>query len=507
MTVLSILIVGGGAAGWLTANHLAKRFSTENETRPEITLIDSAEIPSIGVGEGTVPAIRQSLRYLGISETDLIRNCDATFKQSVKFMGWNALSDKQYYHHVFDYPDVKSADHIHSWFAGGKQQGSFADWVSVQGRLCDAGLGPKLITQPEYAGLANYAYHFDAAKFSKLLMENAVEKYGVKHIKADVVAVEINESNGDIQKLVTKQHGAMIADLYIDCSGFSSLLLGQSLKVPFIDKSDVLFVDTALAYQTPYDESDAPISCSTLAVAKKAGWIWDIGLSERRGVGYVYSSSHMKDEEAELDFSRYLGKEHKEGAFRKIPMRVGYREKFWHKNCVAIGLSQGFVEPLEATGLLMFDATAKMLAELIPPSKEIYPCVAKQFNGILQQAWENVVDFIKLHYCISDRVDSDFWHDNKSLASIPDSLKERLESWEWRVPNAYDFPNKLGIFHWENYLYVLYGMNYKTKVHSGLRCRVDFGSVFSGRFEDMGKKLQSHRDLINQIKLNGLKTI
>ncbi len=155
----------------------------------------------------------------------------------------------------------------------------------------------------------------------------------------------------------------------------------------------------------------------------------------------------------------------------------------------------------------MFDATAKMLAELIPPSKEIYPSVANQFNGILRQAWDNVVDFIKLHYCISDRTDNDFWYDNRSSAGIPDSLKEKLDLWEWRVPNAYDFPNKLGIFHWENYLYVLYGMNYKTKVHGALQDKRDFGSVFSKRFEELGQKLMSHRELINQIKLNGLKTI
>ncbi len=134
MTVLSILIVGGGAAGWLAANHLAKRFSLPGAMRAEITLIDSNEIPAIGVGEGTVPAIRQSLRYLGISETDLIRYCDATFKQSVKFIDWNSSSEKNYYHHVFDYPDIKSTDEIYSWLAGVNQVSSFTDWVSVQGR-------------------------------------------------------------------------------------------------------------------------------------------------------------------------------------------------------------------------------------------------------------------------------------------------------------------------------------------------------------------------------------
>lgn len=506
MSVLSILIVGGGAAGWLTANHLAKRFSLPGAMKAEITLIDSNEIPPIGVGEGTVPAIRQSLRYLGISETDLIRHCDATFKQSVKFMGWNSPSGKDYYHHVFDYPDIKSTDEIYSWLAVANQEISFTDWVSVQGRLCDAGLGPKLITQPEYAGLANYAYHFDAAKFSKLLMENAIKKYGVKHIKADVSTVKL-KADGDIDLLITKQHGEVAADLYIDCSGFSSLLLGKAMEVPFVDKSHVLFVDTALAYQTPYDDVDAPISCSTLAVAKKSGWIWDIGLYGRRGVGYVYSSSHMKDSEAKTDFSRYLGLKEGDAVFRKIPMRVGYREKFWNKNCIAIGLSQGFVEPLEATGLLMFDATAKMLAEMIPYSKEAYPIAAKQFNSILRSAWDNVIDFIKMHYCISDRTDSDFWNDNRNANSVPDSLLERLETWKWRVPNSYDFSNKLGVFHWENYLYVLYGMGYQPKIHKTAQENLNGAKFMLDRSNDISGKLRLHRDLINQIRLHGLKNI
>lgn len=506
MTVSSIIIVGGGTAGWLCANHLGKRFSASTEFSPQITLIDSNEIPPIGVGEGTVPAIRQSLKYLGISETELIRDCDATFKQSVKFIGWNQQSTPNYYHHVFDFPELRSPDQIYSWLASARPETPFTDMVSIQGHLCDVGLGPKLITQPEYAGVANYAYHFDAAKFSQLLMKNATEKYAVKHLKADVEQVKITEM-GDIESLATKQLGQLRADLYIDCSGFSSLLLGKSLGVPFVDKSGVLFVDTALAYQIPYESAEAPIPCSTLATAKKAGWIWDIGLSSRRGAGYVYSSSHTTDSAAEQDFARYLGLQENDVNFRKIPMRVGYREKFWQKNCVAIGLSQGFVEPLEATGLLMFDATAKMLAELIPSSSSTFPVVAKQFNKIVRAAWDNVVDFIKLHYCISDRTDSDFWNDNRELRGVPDSLQEKLESWRWRTPNTYDFPNKLGIFHWENYLYVLYGMDFKTSSVHRESENPDLTGQCSRRFTELNLKLDKHRDLINKIKQYGLKKI
>jgi tryptophan 7-halogenase len=399
MQIRKVILVGGGTAGWLSACHLAKKLQSHKEEGVEVCLIESADIPSIGVGEGTVPAIRNSLEYFGISETEFVRECDATFKQSIKFIDWletpGATNAGHYYHHVFDYPDIAPLDLTAYWLLDHQKSLPFVDAVSIQGRLCDLDLGPKNMTHPEFQGLANYAYHLDAAKFAQVLTRHATQKLGVKHIRANLLSVELNEQ-GEISALHTDQ-GIFSADFYVDCTGFASLLLGDALQIPFISKNHQLFADHAVVAQVAYEQHDAPIPCSTLASAKEAGWIWDIGLFARRGTGYVYSSAHTSHARAEQVLRDYLN-DNQQLQLRRIPMKVGYREKFWHKNCVAIGLSQGFVEPLEATGLLVYDATARMLAEQFPASTEHMESVAKKFNKTVKNAWDKVIDFVKLHY-------------------------------------------------------------------------------------------------------------
>lgn len=510
-----VLVVGGGTAGWLSACHLAKKLRSKFPNGVRVTLLESANIPTIGVGEGTVPAIRQSLQYLGISEADFIRECDATFKQSIKFVDWThspTPEGSSYYHHVFDYPDSSRGDLVWQWLAEPDRRTSFADAVSVQGQLCDLGLGPKLITQPEYQGVTSYAYHLDAAKFARLLTRHAVEKLGVNHILADVVQVR-QGADGEIEAVLTDRHGEVTADLFVDCTGFSSLLLGQALGVGFVDKQDTLFADYALAAQIPYSEPGAAIPSHTIATAQESGWTWDIGLPGRRGTGYVYSSSHSDHGRAEEVFRRYLGPQGEAAELRRIPMKVGYRELFWHKNCVAIGLSQGFVEPLEATGILVYDATARMLADTFPANKGVMDIVARQFNERVRYAWDRVIEFIKLHYCISQRDDSEFWLDNRKPATIPEALQEKLRLWQFQPPSEYDFPSKLEIFNLPNYLYVLYGMGFETSFEPiSERFIGEGGSITkSTHIAEVARQLSSqlpkHRELIDKIKRFGLQKI
>jgi len=511
--IKKIVIVGGGTAGWLAANHLAKNLLTNANDSVEITLVESANIPTIGVGEGTVPMMRQSLQHLGISETEFILECDATFKQGIKFVNWNQnpVSGKpHYYHHVFDYPQTSDIDLSAYWLKNNRENGSsYVDTLSIQGKICDAGLAPKLITTPEFQGIASYGYHLDAVKFSALLAKNAVKKLGVKHIQADVKGITQHES-GDIKSLLTDEHGEIYADFFVDCTGFKSLLLGEKLKVPFKDKSDTLFVDHAVAIQVPYEDENVPIASHTISTALKTGWVWDIGLKERRGIGHVYSSAYVSHDQAEQELRDYIGPIANDATSRLIPMKIGYREKFWHRNCVALGLSQGFVEPLEATGLLVFDATAKMLAEQFPSSKLDMPLIAKQFNQRVALSWDNVIDFVKAHYCLSKRDDSDFWLDNRASASIPDSLKERLARWKHQPPSAYDFASKFDIFNLENYQYILYGMDFDTDMTS-FSMRMAKDEQAEKIFADIQKqaefsisKLPKHRDLINKIYQYGL---
>ena len=509
-SINKIVIVGGGSAGWLCANILAKKLNLKNNNELSIQLIESPDIPIIGVGEGTVPAIRDTLKLIEISETEFIRECDATFKQSINFIDWlrpqnNAISHS--YHHLFSYPQTPGFDLLPYWLKSEKQI-CFADAVSFQSSLCQLGKAPKKITTPEFKGIADYAYHLNAGKFAKLLEKHAVQHFGVEHLSSKVIDVDIAE-DGNIRQLTTDSKGIICGDFFIDCSGFSSLLLGKSLNVPFKDKGDVLFVDSALAIQQPYPELNSPIPSHTISTAKEAGWIWDIGLSSRRGIGYVYSSSHTTENEAEKCLSQYLNLKD-DVEFRKIPMRIGYREKFWENNCVALGLSAGFVEPLEATALLLVEASCKMLADIFPSTKQAIPSAAKRFNSTLEYGWERVVDFIKLHYYLSDRIDSDFWRDNRDKSSVPNSLLEKLELWKFQPPSEYDFPSRYEIFGLENYQYVLYGMNYFTDISKSLHdypnqaIADNMFTQIQTKTKEIQSALLTNRELLDKIYRYGL---
>jgi tryptophan halogenase len=516
-----VLVVGGGTAGWLAACHLGKALRASDPSGVRVTLVESADIPTIGVGEGTVPAIRQSLRHLGIDEADFIRACDATFKQSIKFIDWRKPTGgaPHAYHHIFDYPATGGTDLTPYWLMGEAGDASFVDAVSVQGQVCDRGLGPKLMGTPQYEGVTSYAYHLDAAKLAAFLTAHATTNLGVEHRLANVTDVKL-APDGSVAAVVTDTFGDMTADLYVDCTGFSSLLLGQGMGVGFTDKRDTLFVDHALAAQVPYggDGADAPIPCHTVATAREAGWIWDIGLSARRGTGYVYSSRHTSHDRAEAVLRDYLRATTGEAAAkdatcRRIPMRIGYRDKFWHRNCVAIGMSQGFVEPLEATGILVFDATARMLADQFPPTLGAMPGLADRFNERVRAAWDRVIDFIKLHYCLSDRDDSDFWRDNRDPATLPESLRDNLARWRHQVPSPYDFPSRFEIFGLENYLYVLYGMGFETdlapaayRYDRAADARADFGHIRT-MTEQTVAQLLPHRVLLDRIRQFGIQKV
>jgi len=216
--------------------------------------------------------------------------------------------------------------------------------------LCDHSLAPKQITTPEYAGVANYAYHLDAGKFVPFLQKHCVDKLGVTHVLDDIQGVEADEAGG-IAQLLTKSGTSLPGDLFIDCSGFAALLIGRHFDVPFISCKDTLFIDKALAVQVPYETEDAPIASVTLSTAQSAGWIWDIGLNARRGVGYVYSSNHTTEEQAAGELRSYL--QRNDLSYRSISINSGYRREFWVGNCVAVGLSAGFLEPLEASAIVM----------------------------------------------------------------------------------------------------------------------------------------------------------
>jgi tryptophan 7-halogenase len=506
----SILIVGGGTAGWLTAAYLAKFLDLPANPHLIITLIESPDIGIIGVGEGTFPTIRSTLKYLGIDETRFIQQTSATFKQGIRFTDWvRAPVDGEHhsYFHPFEAPFyTEGTSLVPYWLLQDEQtRPPFAEAVTIQNRVAEARRAPKKPHEGDYSAPLNYAYHFDAAKLVAVLEARARE-LGVRHIRDELKEVEIAPS-GEIGRVATMNSGALEADLYIDCSGFRAELIGKTLGVPFKSVRNHLFTNRAVACKVPYDRPDAPIESFTIATAHEAGWIWDIALSEARGIGCVYSTDHMSNDRAEQVLSDYIGASSGEIATRHIPFEVGYRARPWERNCVAVGLAGGFLEPLESTGVVLIEAAVGMIAELFPHNGPI-DGPARRFNELMSARYDNIVNFLKLHYCLSRR-DEPFWRENADPASIPERLAELLEQWRYRPPNRFDFILDLESFAFFNYQYILYGMGFKTDLSGG---REDFPNVRAAErlfariktfSERATEDLPEHRELIRQINAAG----
>lgn len=460
MKTRRVAIIGGGSAGWLAANHLGYELSADPEVA--ITVIESPDVPIIGVGEGTVPAIKTSLRKFGISEADLLVACDTTFKNGIKFQGWLDAArhgEGHFYYHPFASPFPEGLDITPAWLEAQDRQ-PFSD-VSMSTRLAEAQRSPKAISSPPYQGEVEYAYHVNAHKFAALLAENAKSRFRVQHLIATVVDAERAE-DGAIAALRMASGEVVPFDFYVDCSGFASLLAHRVLKVPFVDKSHQILTDTALVQQVPTDPADE-IPPYTLALAHEAGWIWDIPVTHRRGTGFVYASAHMSESRAIECYARYLGIGPDALSPRKIAMKIGYRQQFWLQNCVSLGLAQGFVEPLEATSILVTDFAASLLSRNFPRMRDDAQALRRSYNEAVTYTWERVIDFVQLHYHLSNRSDSSFWLENRRSDHLSDVLRERLAKWAIRHPQKNDFASRFDLFDVDNHLYVLYGMRFATR--------------------------------------------
>jgi tryptophan halogenase len=510
--VRNIVIVGGGTAGWLTAAVIAARHRARIGAEFSVTLVESPNTPIIGVGEGTWPTLRSTLARIGVSETELFRQCDAAFKQGARFSRWTTGATDDYYYHPLMLPQsFGQLNLVPHWLAGNGGR-SFCDAVCPQGRLCDDGLAPKTIGTAEFEAVANYAYHLDAGKFAPFLQRHCCEKLGVRHVLADVRRVNLAE-NGDIRSLDTAQVGEIEGDLFVDCTGFKALLIGETLGVPFRECGDVLFCDRALAVQVPHETDAAPLASHTISTAQSSGWIWDIGLPTRRGVGYVYSSRHISDEDAERELRVYLGPAGRELSARKIPIRSGHRETFWKRNCVAVGLAAGFLEPLEASAIVLIELSAKFIAEQMPACREVMDLIGARFNATTHYRWGRIIDFLKLHYVLTRRADSAFWRDNRLPETTPARLQDLLLLWSHQSPWFHDeFDRVEEVFPAASYQYVLYGMNFRTQVdplsvageakHAERALREN-----AIQTERLRAGLPRHRDLIRKIVDLGLQPV
>ncbi|MEM6483586.1 MAG: tryptophan halogenase family protein [Pseudomonadota bacterium] len=516
--VSSVVIVGGGTAGWLTAGVLAASLKKQNKSAFDITLIESPSIPIIGVGEGTWPTMRRTLSTIGVRETDFFRECNASFKQGAKFAKWVTGKDDDYYYHPLVLPTGFQDTNLAPFWQEDSSRLSFSEAVCPQESLCEVGLAPKKITTPEYAGIANYAYHLNAGKFSEFLKKHCTEKLGVRLVLDDVVQVKAT-ADGDIAAVVTRNQGDLNGDFFVDCSGFKALLLNGHYQVPFVSKKDVLFVDSALAVQVPYPREDSAVVPHTVSTAQDAGWIWDIGLSSRRGIGHVYSSAHTTQEQAEDRLARYLEEstESEAGAadleFRKLTINPGHREQFWVRNCVGVGLSAGFLEPLEASAILLVEISARALAEQFPHTRESMNILAKRFNQTFHYRWDRIVDFLKLHYVLSKRTDSEFWIDNRDPSTVPDSLQELLELWRYQTPWHGDFDRTVEVFPAASYQYVLYGMGFETEPNphgvseDSRKTAAQYFASTQQQTRQLLASLPQNRELLNKIQQYGMQRV
>jgi tryptophan halogenase len=505
-----IVVVGGGSAGWITAGLLAAEHGSAGPDGVKVTLLESPNVPIIGVGEGTWPSMRATLQKLGLSEIEFLRECDASFKQGTEFLGWTGGTGPQRYIHPFSLPSEFASLNLASYWLAHPGSQDFADFVTPQAQVVHAGLAPKQCQTPEFGFNVNYGYHFDAGKFALFLQRKVTESLGVEHVLGHLEHIQ-SAADGDISGLKLSDGRELSGDLFIDCTGQRSLLLGQHFNVGLEPLAQTLFNNRALAVQVPYADEHAAIPSTTRATAQQAGWVWDIALQSRRGVGYVHSTAHQDIDSAEKTLRAYLeetspGIDTSQLTPRCIDFEPGYRRQFWVRNCVAVGLSAGFVEPLEASALALVEQSAGIISGHLPRNRQMMDIVARRFNEKMRYHWQAILEFLKLHYVLSQREER-YWRDNTQAENCPDALLEKLQLWQQQPPWHEDAPRIDELFPSASYQYVLYGMGFvpeqSTVARSSFsRDQYKARAVVNMNYERATKLRQglpSNRELLNAL--------
>jgi len=483
--VKKVVIAGGGTAGWIAAAVLSKTF----EKTIDICLVESDEIPTVGVGEATIPPLQLLHRVLDISEREFLSAVNGTFKLGIQFENWLNIGES--YIHSFgaagksDY----AVQFIQYWMAG-KNQGIHFPY----GDYCAEHLAMR---ENKFAigsttGL-NYAYHFDAGLYAKLLRTYSENK-GVKRIEGKITKIKTNSTNGFIEALCLDSGGVVEGDFFIDCTGFKALLIEQTLHTEYVDWSHWLPCDRALAVQTETVSEPPPF---TRSIAHDAGWQWRIPLQHRVGNGLVYCSRYLDDDAATKKLLSNI-----EGrpitTPKIIQFRTGTRTKQWNKNCVALGLSSGFLEPLESTSIHLIQNNALRLAKLFPVNG-ICEEEVNEFNTQSKVEIERIRDFIILHYCVTERSDSPFWQYCRTM-DIPISLRHRIELFR---KTGKVFKAEADLFGEESWIQVMLGQGITPEAfHVAANSLGDSGLQFflekirSNTQQNVGR-LPRHIDYIN----------
>jgi Tryptophan halogenase len=431
--IRSVVIVGGGTAGWMTAAYLKAAF----DDRVEVTLVESAQVSRIGVGEATFSTIRHFFDYLGLDEAEWLPKCAGGYKLGIRFQDWRQPGE-HFYHPFERLRTVDGFSLADWWLELGDHDQPFDRECFATTALCEAKRSPRMMdgslfvagldgtlgrsTLDEQRAQFPYAYHFDADKVAGFLAAYGVAR-GVRHVVDNVRHVG-QDQRGWISHVNTEEHGDLAGDLFVDCTGFRGLLINKTLGTRFDSFQDVLPNNRAVALRVPR-ENALEMSPYTTATAASAGWIWTIPLFRRNGNGYVYSDEFLSPEEAERELRDAVAPGRDDLAANHIRMRIGRNERSWVRNCVAIGLSSAFVEPLESTGIFFIQHAIEQLVKHFPDERWD-PVQTKAYNTRIANAVDGVKEFLVLHYKSAQRSDTPYWKEAK-IRSMPDSLRARLE--------------------------------------------------------------------------------
>lgn len=420
--ITDILIVGGGTAGWMAAAALSHVYKNR---QCRIRLVESDQIGTVGVGEATIPVIQKFNQMLGIDENDFIKNTQGTFKLGIQFVNWGSLGNS--YVHPFG-PYGMSMGYLsfyHYWLrhaAAGKTIDPGEYSIAIQAALRGRFMPPTKMPNSPLSQIS-YAYHFDAGLYAKYLRDFAQAR-GVERIEGEIERVKLRAENGFIEKVVLKTGQELSAQLFIDCTGFRGLLIEKAMNTGYDDWTHWLPCDTAVVVPSSNKTDPLPYTRST---AHTAGWQWRIPLQHRTGNGHVFCSKYMSDEQA-----KKILLENIEGDVlaepRFIRFKTGMRRKFWNKNCVAMGLASGFLEPLESTSIHLIQSSISKLIALLPMA-DIDPTVVDKYNELLTSEFTFVRDFIILHYKVSQRTDSEFWNYCRHM-EVPETLQKKLDLYQ-----------------------------------------------------------------------------
>ena len=418
-----IVILGGGTAGWITANALVDAWG---ERGAEVTLIESPDIGTVGVGEGSTPRLKIFFDTIGVEESEWMPKCNATYKNGISFVNWSTRPGFEHYFHPFASTidqHTKTAFYFNTYARRlGVDVHAHPDRFFLTAKLSENRQGPK--PDENFPFAMDYGYHFDAGLVGEFLKGRAIAR-GVTHIAARIGDVQLTP-RGDIASLLTDGGDTIEGDFFVDCSGFRGTLIQKFLQVPFVSYAENLFNDSAVVLPTEQEDS---IGSQTVSTALKHGWAWQIPLTHRIGNGYVYSSSFCSADDAETELRGHLGLLDSDVEARHLKMKVGRVERQWERNCLAVGLSQGFIEPLEATALNLVCNTVYDFVETVDRDG-FGGSGADAFNARVNEGFEMVRDYIVAHYIMNTRDDTEYWRQNGANRNVPERLQKILEIWK-----------------------------------------------------------------------------